>query len=89
MDKPADPATPFREVYQFLLAVLQKHGRKDRTRAEYLAQPALEALEVVQGPLGVVHTPQCLGRIRGCRLRQAVGTGTASRHLGSLRRPVP
>ena len=29
MDKPADPATPFREVYQHFLAVLKKHGRKD------------------------------------------------------------
>ena len=36
MDKPADPATPFREVYQLFLAVLQKHGRKDSTRAKYL-----------------------------------------------------
>jgi len=35
MDKPADPATPFREVYQLFLAVLQKHGRKDSTRAKY------------------------------------------------------
>jgi hypothetical protein len=27
MDKPADPATPFREVYQHFLAVLKQHGR--------------------------------------------------------------
>ncbi len=36
MDKPADPATPFREVYQHFLAVLKKHGRKESTRAKYL-----------------------------------------------------
>ena len=36
MDKPADPATPFREVYQHFLGVLKKHGRKDGTRAKYL-----------------------------------------------------
>ena len=36
MDKPADPATPFREVYQQFLDVLKKHGRKDSTRAKYL-----------------------------------------------------
>ena len=36
MDKPADPATPFREVYQHFLGVLKKHGRKDSTRAKYL-----------------------------------------------------
>ena len=35
MDMPADPATPFREVYT-LLAILKKHGRKDGTRAKYL-----------------------------------------------------
>ena len=28
MDKPADPATPFRQVYQHFLAVLKNH-RKD------------------------------------------------------------
>ncbi len=33
MDKPADPATPFREVYQHFLAVLKKHGN---TRVEGL-----------------------------------------------------
>jgi hypothetical protein len=36
MDKPANPATPFREVYQHFLAVLKKHGRKESTRAKYL-----------------------------------------------------
>ncbi len=36
MDKPADPATPFREVYQHFLAVLRKHGRKESTLAKYL-----------------------------------------------------
>jgi hypothetical protein len=36
MDKPADPATPFGEVYQHFLAVLKKHGRKDSTRAKHL-----------------------------------------------------
>ena len=36
MDKPADPATPFAEVYQHFLAVLRKHGRKESTLAKYL-----------------------------------------------------
>jgi len=36
MDKPADPATPFAEVYQHFLAVLKKRGRKGSTRAKYL-----------------------------------------------------
>jgi site-specific recombinase XerD len=36
MDKPADPATPFREVYQHFLAILKEHGRDDSTRAKYL-----------------------------------------------------
>ncbi len=35
MDKPANPATPFREVYQHFLAVLSKHGRKDRVCDKY------------------------------------------------------
>jgi site-specific recombinase XerD len=35
MDTPADPATPFREVYQPFLAVLKKRGLKDNTRAKY------------------------------------------------------
>lgn len=29
MDKPADPTTPFREVYQQFLAVLAKHGCRE------------------------------------------------------------
>jgi hypothetical protein len=36
MDKPADPATPFREVYQHFLTILAKHGRKPTTLAKYL-----------------------------------------------------
>lgn len=36
MDKPADPATPLREVYQHFLAILEKHGRKLSTRVKYL-----------------------------------------------------
>lgn len=36
MDKPADPRTPFREVYQHFLAVLEKHGRELSTRNKYL-----------------------------------------------------
>jgi hypothetical protein len=35
MDRPADPATPFREVYQHFLAVL-KHDRMDSTHDKYL-----------------------------------------------------
>ena len=36
MNKPADPATPFREVYQQFLAVLKRHGRKQSTLDKYL-----------------------------------------------------
>ena len=36
MNKPADPATPFGEVYQQFLAVLKKHGRKQSTLDKYL-----------------------------------------------------
>ena len=36
MIKPADPATPFGEVYQQFLAVLKKHGRKQSTLDKYL-----------------------------------------------------
>jgi hypothetical protein len=36
MDKPADPATSFRQVYQHFLAILKKHARKDSTLAKYL-----------------------------------------------------
>jgi hypothetical protein len=36
MDKPAEPAKPLREVYQYFLAILEKHGRKETTRVKYL-----------------------------------------------------
>ena len=42
MDKPADPATPFREVYQHFLAVLKKHGRKERARAPSTSRARFE-----------------------------------------------
>lgn len=35
MDKPLDPTTPFREVYQHFLSVLARHSRKDSTRHKY------------------------------------------------------
>ena len=35
MDKPADPATPFREVYQSFLDDLVLHGRKPSTIDRY------------------------------------------------------
>jgi len=36
MDRPVDPATPFREVYQHFLSILAKHGHKERTRLKYM-----------------------------------------------------
>jgi hypothetical protein len=36
MDKPLDHATPLKEVYQHLLKVLVRHGRKDSTCHKYL-----------------------------------------------------
>lgn len=36
MNKPADPMTPFVEVYQHFLAVLKKHGRKTSTLTKYV-----------------------------------------------------
>lgn len=35
MDKPLDPATPFKEVYQHFLRALARHSRKDTTRHKY------------------------------------------------------
>jgi hypothetical protein len=62
MDKPADPATPFREVDRQFLAILAKHGRKQSTRT------AVASLQPLTRPITCDGSMVSAGENRRSRL---------------------